>query len=128
MELIAGGAVVDITPSGSVFLYGDPHVPRYSAGTRDPLECAALYLRNGKGQALFVANDVICFPRALVKEVRARIEAEAGVPAHAVMITATHTHSGPIMANYLSNAADPVLPKVDPRYLAWLADQLVSAA
>jgi neutral ceramidase len=92
------------------------------------LQCAALYLRQRGGQALFLANDVIYFPRSFVTEVRTRIERETGVPAAAIMITATHTHSGPIMADHLSNAADPVLPKVDPEYLAWLADCLVEAA
>jgi hypothetical protein len=43
--VMAGAAVVDITPQGSVFLYGYPHVKRYSTGVHDPLECAALYLR-----------------------------------------------------------------------------------
>lgn len=126
--LLAGSAVVDITPTGSVFLYGYPHVPRYSTGVHDPLECAALYLRGGDAHVLFLANDVIYFPRAFVTDVRRRIERETGVPAAAIMITATHTHSGPIMADHLSNAADPVLPKVDPQYLAWLADQIVRAA
>lgn len=127
-NLVAGAAVADITPRGSVFLYGYPHVPRYSTGVNDPLECAALYLRNGDGHALFLANDVIYFPRVLVAEIRSRVHAATGVPAEAIMITATHTHSGPIMADHLSNAADAVLPKVDPGYLAWLAEQIVAAA
>lgn len=126
--LHAGAATVDITPQGSVFLYGYPHVPRYSTGIHDPLECAALYLRNGAGAALFLANDVIYFTKAFVAGVRQRIRERTGVPEHAIMITATHTHSGPIMADHLSNAADPVLPKVDAAYLAWLADRLVLAA
>lgn len=127
-RLLAGAATLDITPRGSVFLYGYPHVPRYSTGTHDPLECAALYLRKGEGAALFLANDVIYFTRAFVAEARRRIAARTGVPERAIMITATHTHSGPIMADHLSNAADPVLPKVDPAYLAWLTERLVAAA
>lgn len=127
-RFFAGAATVDITPSGSVFLYGYPHVPRYSTGTHDPLECAALYLRKGKDAVLFLANDVIYFTRKFVVDVRQRIAARTGVAEHAIMISATHTHSGPIMADHLSNAADPVLPKVDHAYIAWLADRLVAAA
>lgn len=126
--LVAGSAVVDITPRGSVFLYGYPHVPRYSTGTHDPLECAALYLRSGEGRVLFLANDVIYFTRPLVAEIRRRVREATGVPEGAILISATHTHSGPIMADHLSNAADPVLPKVDPQYLAWLVQQIVAAA
>jgi hypothetical protein len=126
--LFAGAAVVEITPRGSVFLYGYPHVPRYSTGVNDPLECAALYLRNGEDHALFLANDVIYFTRALVAEIRCRVQEATGVLAEVIMITATHTHSGPIMADHLSNAADAVLPKVDPGYLTWVAGKIVEAA
>lgn len=127
--LLAGAATVDITPAGSVFLYGYPHVPRYSTGVHDPLECAALYLRGASGnEALFLANDLIFLPKQLVAEVRRRIRERTGTPAEAILISATHTHSGPIMTDHLSNAADPVLPRVDPNYLNWLADRLVLAA
>lgn len=128
VALLAGATTVDITPQGSVFLYGYPHVPRYSTGIHDPLECAALFLRSQEGSALFLANDVICFAKQFVQEVRHRIRAETGVPEEAIMVTATHTHSGPIMVDCLSNAADHVLPKTDPRYLVWLADRIVAAA
>src|SRR5688572_17649210 len=99
----AGAAVVDITPTGSVFLYGYPHVPRFSTGVHDPLECAALYLRSGPDAVLFLAHDVIYFTKAFVAAVRSRIEARTGIPAHAILMSATHTHSGPIMADHLSN-------------------------
>jgi neutral ceramidase len=125
---MAGAATLDITPSGSVFLYGYPHVPRYSTGVHDPLECAALYLRHGDGAALFLAHDVIYFTKAFVTEVRRRITERTGLPGDAILISATHTHSGPIMADHLSNAADAVLPKVDGAYLAWLSDRIVHAA
>ncbi len=126
--MLAGAAVVDITPGGSVFLFGYPHVRRYSTGVHDPLECAALYLRAGEGSALFLANDLIFFSRDYVVGVRQRIALETGVPAEAVMISATHTHSGPVMTNNLSNAADSVVPQVDQSYLAWLVDRMVQAA
>jgi hypothetical protein len=126
---MAGAATIDITPAGSVFLYGYPHVPRHSTGVHDPLECAALYLRDGNGsEALFLASDVICLTRQLVADVRRRIRARTGVPESAILISATHTHSGPITANYLSNAGDTVLPRADPAYLALLANRLVAAA
>lgn len=126
--LLAGAAVADLTPSGSVFLYGYPHVPRNSTGVHDPLECAALYLRRGAEHALFLANDVICVPRAIAAEVRRRVQAETGVPEGAILISATHTHSGPVITNYVSNSADPILPKADPKYLQHIIGQMVKAA
>lgn len=126
--LIAGAATVEITPSGSVFLFGYPHVARMSTGVHDPLETAALYLKCGDGQVLFLANDVIFVAKAHGAEIRRRIRARTGIPEDAIMITATHTHSGPMMVDYVSNAADPVIPRTDPRYLEFFTDRLATAA
>jgi hypothetical protein len=111
-----------------VFLFGYPHVERMSTGVHDPLECAALYVQAGANGALFVANDLIFFTRDFAGEVRRRISLATGVPVEAIMLTATHTHSGPVMIDSLSNAADSVVPKADPAYLSWVADRMVEAA
>lgn len=124
----AGAAVVDITPAGSVFLFGYPHVPRHSTGVHDPLECAALYLRAGESGALFLACDLIYFGRDHARAIRARAAAVAGLPVEAVMLTATHTHSGPVMTNNLGNAGSKVVPPADPGYLEWLVGRIESAA
>jgi hypothetical protein len=126
--LLAGAAVSDLTPSGSVFLYGYPHVARDSTGVHDPLQCAALYLRGGGGEVLFLANDLIHFSQALIAEIRQAITAETGVPAEAIMVTATHTHSGPVIVDHVSNAADPTVSKPDPAYLQWIVRQIAAAA
>ena len=126
--LRAGAAVADLTPEGPVFLFGYPHVPRLSTGVHDRLECAALYLAGGGGAALFLANDLIFVGRKLAGEVRRRIAAETGVPEEAVMITATHTHSGPVTVDYVSNAADPVVPRADRAYLRFIGERMVAAA
>ncbi|MEJ1972446.1 MAG: neutral/alkaline non-lysosomal ceramidase N-terminal domain-containing protein [Lacunisphaera sp.] len=125
--LWAGAATADLTPSASIFLFGYPHVPRLSTGIHDRLEAAALYLRHGDNKALFIANDLIFVGKALVREVRRRIQVRTGLPAHAIALTATHTHSGPVTVDHLSNNADPVVPKTDPMYLEWITDRLVEA-
>ncbi len=126
--LMAGATAVDITPPGSFFLFGYPHVPRYSTGTHDPLECAVLYLKSGQNSALFMANDVIGFGKSFVEDLRRRIKAATGVAEESIMISATHTHSGPIMVDYVSNAADPHVPKVDPSHVKLIADRMLEAA
>jgi len=115
---LAGAAVTDLTPRGSVFLYGYPHVARDSTGVHDPLQCAALYLRSGSGEALFLANELIHVSRRFTADVRRAIATETGVSEDAIMITATHTHSGPVIVDHGSNAADAPGPKPDPAYLA----------
>ena len=127
-SLIAGAAAVDISPDSPQFLFGYPHVPRYSTGVHDPLLSSSLYLFDGQTPLLLVANDVIFIGRDLARRVRDRIERETGIPAANMMITATHTHSGPITVDMLSNEADQAVPKVDPQYLAQLEDGIVDAA
>ncbi len=126
--LLAGAAVRDLTPARSVFLYGYPHVARDSTDVHDPLQCAALYLRQGEGHALFLANDLIHVSKRFAAEVRTRIATETGVPTEAIAITTTHTHSGPVLVDYVSNSADATVPKADLAYLAWAANQMVAAA
>ena len=126
--LLAGAATVDITPAGSVFLFGYPHARRHSTGVHDPLQCTALCLRRPDAGALLLALDVIFFSAAFVHEIRRRIRAACGVPEEAIMISATHTHSGPVVADQLSNAADSAVPRADPHYLEWLAGRMVEAA
>ena len=126
--LLGGAATTDITPTDSQFLFGYPHVRRYSCGVHDPLLSSALYLSDQHTGLLWVANDVIFISRDTAARVRARIGAQTGIPAAQTMITATHTHSGPLTADMFSNAADAAVPKVDPRYLARLEDGIVAAA
>jgi neutral ceramidase len=123
----AGAATVDISPADSQFLWGYPHVERFSTGVHDPLLASALYLRAGREQLLFIANDVIFVPKSLAARARTRIAEATGVPIGSIMVTATHTHSGPGTAKYLSNEADPAVPEPDEAYLRRLENGIVEA-
>ena len=72
--LTAGAAAVDVTPAGAQFLYGYPHIERYSTGVHDPLLGSALYLSDGTNEALFISNDVIYVSKASVARARSRIQ------------------------------------------------------
>src|SRR5690606_25559677 len=117
-----------VTPRDSTFLFGYPHVPRMSTGVHDPLECAALFLESGSARLLFLANDVIFVSKSHTAEIRRQIFERTGIPEEAIMVTATHTHSGPSMIDYVSNAADPVVPPADATYLEFFIERVVSAA
>ncbi|MBN1912595.1 MAG: neutral/alkaline non-lysosomal ceramidase N-terminal domain-containing protein [Pirellulales bacterium] len=127
-NLHAGAASFDVSPNDSQFLFGYPHVRRQSTGIHDPLLASALYLRSGAEQLLFIGTDVIFIPKWLALFARDRIAASTGIPRASIMVTATHTHSGPTTVACLSNEADPVVPKPDKRYLDRLEDGIVQAA
>ncbi len=126
--LFAGAASSDITPTKSLHLFGYPHVERYSTGVHDPLMASACYLRGDKGETIFVAVDIIFVPKRLVANARERIATATGVSAENILISATHTHSGPGTVRYASNEADSTVPTPDEDYLRQLEDGIVEAA
>ena len=126
--LVAGAAISDITPRDPQFLFGYPHVRRYSTGVHDPLLSSALFLSDGDRRLLFSANDVIFIGRETARRVRRRIEEQTGIPAANIMVTATHTHSGPITADMVSNELDQAVPKANPRYIEYMENGIVDAA
>jgi len=125
--LYAGAAVADITPTTSQFLYGYPHVRRFSTGVHDPLLSSALCLKNGDTTILFIANDIIWVPRPMVQGVRRIIRKRTGIPESNILISATHTHSGPITLKMISNESDSAVPDPDPEYLKQLQEKLIAA-
>jgi hypothetical protein len=103
-------------------------VERISQGIHDPLLATAIYLDDGTTKLLTIAADLLFVPHELCRAVRGRIADATGIPAEHVMISATHTHSGPITNEILSWRDDPVVPPPDAAYLARLADELVGVA
>jgi len=127
MILKAGAAQIDISPKDSQFLFGYPHVKRYSTGIHDKLWSSALYLSDGNEQALFIANDIIFVSKETANDARKEISARTGIKPKNIMITATHTHSGPHTVDYVSNQADPIVPKADQKYVVFMKNCIVQA-
>lgn len=126
--LIAGAAVADITPADSQFLFGYPFAERFSTGVHDDLLSSALFLSDGRTPLLLAANDAVFLGRDMAHRARNRIEAQTGIPAANMIISATHTHSGPLTADTLGSELDPIVPKADPQYVQRLEDGIVEAA
>lgn len=91
-----GTAAVVITPP-----MGTPMAGYYSArgadGVLDDLYAKALVLNDGQSKVALVACDLIGIPAEVVAAARERIASEAGIPAEHVLISATHTHTGPVL-------------------------------
>ena len=126
--LRAGAAALDISPEKPTFLWGYPNVERMSAGVHDPLMSTALYFSDGRTETVLIGNDLIFVGKALAANIRRRIEQATGIPAAHIMITATHTHSGPTIVNYLSNEDDPIVPPADEEYLSWIERRIAENA
>src|SRR5437867_1293396 len=126
--LHAAAAQVDITPPGSIFLAGYPHVRRYSTGAHDPLLSSALYLRSAGQQALILANDIIYLSKVSVTRCRHEIAARTGVPPENILISVTHTHSGPKMLDPIATPADEAVAKTHPGDVRFIEHRISEAA
>jgi hypothetical protein len=65
-----------------------------SAGTQDPLAARALVLESGTTRVAWVTLDLIAIDRAFTRALQERLAA-AGIPAATLIVSASHTHSGP---------------------------------
>jgi hypothetical protein len=96
--LTAGAAAADITPPP-----GCPMAGYYSArgaeGTHDPLMAKALVFEKDGVRVALVALDLISTTRGLTEETRELVEKQTGIPAKHVMLSATHSHTGPELAD-----------------------------
>lgn len=94
--LTAGAARVDITPP-----VGTPMAGYYSArgaeGTHDPLLANALVLEKDGTRVALVGLDLITTTAGVVADARKLVEAQTGIPGRNVMISATHSHTGPVL-------------------------------
>ena len=93
MALKAGAALVDITPEQGLELAGYPHYPRNNTGAHDPLYGACMYLNDGKTEVAMVTLDLLFFSKQHAAKVRELVKEKCGV--ENVMISCSHTHSGP---------------------------------
>lgn len=84
----AGASKVDITPSGD-------KLPGIFTGILDPIHVRAIVLENGAQRAALVTVDAGAIPNEIWQRLTTKAEAELGIPANQVILTATHTHSVP---------------------------------
>jgi len=122
-KLLAGAAIIDITPQKPMFLHGYPHVERTSEGTHDPLYASAMIIDNGEDQIGFCAVDVVFITKEITDRVRMEVQKITGIKGENLMVSASHTHSGPVIFSDIFY--DPVVPKADPEYITYLVDKIV---
>ncbi|HUG93143.1 MAG TPA: hypothetical protein VML55_20040 [Planctomycetaceae bacterium] len=95
-ELRIGAAAIKITPPAGTPMAGYYH-SRAADGVHDDLFAKALVLELGGTKAALVALDLISTTRPIVEEARRLVEQTTGIPGGHVMISATHSHTGPIL-------------------------------
>lgn len=125
--LQVGVAEVDITPPQGFLMAGYYH-ERRATGAIDPLHAKAIVFRGGREQAALVVCDLTGIAVDLSTEVRRRASAKTGIPAHHIIVSATHSHTAPDYTRDLyEHLGGKVGPADQPRYAAKLIDGIVEA-
>jgi sugar phosphate isomerase/epimerase len=94
-SLTAGLAVIDITPPVGYRMSGYFR-ERLSTGTSNPLKAKAIVLRQGQTSAAMVFCDIIGISLDVSSRARRIAAKRSGIPAENILITATHSHTGPL--------------------------------
>ena len=114
-----GAAAADITPPVGIAMGG--YWGRRSGAThiRDRLMAKALVCGQNSAQVALVAVDLVGLDADVVRAIRARVERATGIEGAAIMVCASHTHSGPLTFPFRG------MGHIDSRYLEQVVDAVV---
>jgi neutral ceramidase len=100
-RVLVGVATIDITPEEPIRLTGYGHRSVPTADIRQRLHAKALAFSDAHGRpSVLITSDLIGVPRHVSDEVARRL-ASAGVGREQLAVSATHTHTGPMLAGML---------------------------
>jgi len=124
----AGIARAVITPQQSMWMAGYAARDHPSEGTMHDLWAKVLILEDEGGKkAVLVTTDLLGFPKAMSDRIRDRIQAKYGLSRSQVILSSSHTHSGPVLQGALYDIYpldDAQLEKIN-QYSSNLEDKLV---
>lgn len=127
----AGVASVVITPDVPTWMAGYAARTKPAEGKLQDLHAKALAVEDPDGRrAVMVTADLVGIPRDVAAEVCEAIGSRHGLAREAVLLSASHTHSGPVVGSNLRPAhrLDEVNRKLVDAYTAALKARLVDVA
>ncbi len=113
----AASSQVEITPKNGTPLAGYYHA-RAVAGMLDPLYAKTIVMEQDGVHAALVVLDVAYTTQALVDAARAAVQKQCGIEGDHVMISATHTHTGPTLPRW--NLMDKLTKADSPPGVAYM--------
>ena len=116
-QLMAGAARVKLEPPIGLAMLGYGNRVGRSTGVHDELAAQALVLSDGAKTVAIVGVDVLALGNRIADDIRTTVAAESDIAADAILIGATHTHSGPAFNIFATPRADAKV--ADDRSLEW---------
>lgn len=129
-SLRVGQSAVNITPPPRM-PFQVPQRPPFpvmvATGTHDPLHAKAIVFESGGVKAAIVACDLTSIPVHLIAEAREHVARVCSVPPEHVMISATHTHTGPNIRPRFFQNATPTQREAATEYLKQLPEMIAAS-
>jgi hypothetical protein len=126
----AGTAKVKITPEKPMWMAGYSARTKPAEGLLHDLWVKALALEAADGtRGVVVTADLLGFPKDIYEEIVQRVNKDHGLERRQVMLTTSHTHSGPALSGVLVDCypLDDEQRALIDEYSAGLADKVVGA-
>jgi hypothetical protein len=100
----AGVVKVKITPEEPIWMAGYGSRVHPSEGTLVDLWAKALAIQDAKGKkVVLVTTDILGFPQKMSNRIRDRIGAKYGLTRAQIILSSSHTHSGPVLQDALAD-------------------------
>ena len=129
----AGVAVKAITPPEFMWMAGYASRTKPAEAKIQDLYAKALALEDANGKLVLVTTDLIGLPRSLSDKVAAEVKQKTGLPRERLLLTSSHTHSGPVLRDNLidmypmaAEDAQKIGPYSD-KLQGWLVELVVAA-
>lgn len=122
--LRAGAAAVDVTPQQFPINMPGNFFVNPAKSAHDPFHARALVLASGETTVAMVVVDNLGIPREVLDEAKALAAERSGIPVERMLVSSTHTHSGP-PANVKEGAEAEVAYR--PLLVKGIADAIVQA-
>ncbi len=119
MTLHFGTAAADITPPVGIAMGGYWERRCGATHIRDRLTAKALVCGQAAVRVAVVAVDLVGLDADVVRGIRQQVARATGIEGAAVMVCASHTHSGPLTFPFRG------MGRIDSRYLAQVVDAVV---
>lgn len=117
--LRCGMSEVMITPPLGYIIPGQFEA-KISTGVKDDIYVKSLVLSDSNIMLAFVTIDALVVENEVVKEIRKRASAITGIPGKNIMVSATHTHTGPPVISIYGSRKNHA-------YIRWLIEKATDA-
>jgi hypothetical protein len=133
----AGFAERDISPKVGMEQPGG-YLKAFHRSFHDPCKARAAVFDDGKARVAIVGIDALFIRAQTVRAIRQAIQQKCGIPAEAIMISASHSHAAGPIGYFLPGEFDDASPLVkslvyeqtvcgNPEYLKTVEEQIIAA-